>query len=164
MIVFKLRMVSDENDHFVRDYEVDAEIKLNELHSFLIKTLVYEECMSSFFSADERWEKLCEYTLIDMGEAQTQAMEQARLCDVILNIEDKLIYQFDQLAARAYFITLMDVVRSEGEAYPREIFAHGTPPDQYDPEVENNDNSIFEDMLGDYGSFDGDDEYDECEW
>ena len=56
-MVFRFRMLSDENDNFVRDYEVPYDMTLLDFHNFILRSLEYEECMASFFTADERWEK-----------------------------------------------------------------------------------------------------------
>ena len=56
-MIFRFRMLSDENDNFVRDYEVPYDMTLLDFHRFLLESLEYEECMTSFFTADERWEK-----------------------------------------------------------------------------------------------------------
>ena len=54
-MVFRFRMLSDENDNFVRDYEVPYDMTLLDFHNFILRSLEYEECMASFFTADERW-------------------------------------------------------------------------------------------------------------
>ena len=45
--------------------------------------------------------------------------------------------------------------------YPRVSFEHAPAPDQYDPEANEECGSIFEEMMGDYNEFDGDDGYDD---
>ena len=65
-MVFKFRMLSDENDNFVRDLEVPYDMTLRGFHEFLVRILGYEACMTSFFTADGQWERLQEYTLLDM--------------------------------------------------------------------------------------------------
>ena len=52
-MVFRFRMLSDENDRFVRDYEVLYDMTLLEFHEFLLEALEYEPCMASFFTADD---------------------------------------------------------------------------------------------------------------
>ena len=47
-MVFRFRMLSDENDNFVRDYEVLYDTTLLEFHDFILRSLEYEECMASF--------------------------------------------------------------------------------------------------------------------
>ena len=42
-MIYRFRMLSDENDNFVRDFEVDASNTLLDLHDFLIKMLRYDQ-------------------------------------------------------------------------------------------------------------------------
>ncbi len=163
MIIFKLRMVSDENEHFVRDYEVDAYMPLPELHKFIIESLDYDNCISSFFSSNDDWERLVEYTLVDMGAPETVPMDGVRICDLIQSEGDRVIFLFDIFENRGYYITLLDLEEVDKGDYPREGFAHGTPLDQYNVEAVNDDISIFDEMLDDFGDFgseyEGDDEW-----
>ena len=46
-MVFRFRMLSDENDNFVRDYEVPYDMTLLDFHNFILRSLEYEECMAS---------------------------------------------------------------------------------------------------------------------
>ena len=104
-MVFRFRMLSDENDRFVRDYEVMYDMTLLDFHEFLLEALEYEPCMASFFTADNRWEKLREFTLMDMGEGgpdAPEAMDQVTLGQVIHHLRDRLIYLFDLFGDRAY--------------------------------------------------------------
>ncbi|MFR9531739.1 MAG: hypothetical protein SNG20_00460 [Rikenellaceae bacterium] len=171
MIVYKFRMLSDENDHFVRDYEIPATSTLLDFHNFIIESLEYEPCISSFFTADARWEKTGEFTTVDMGFVPDeggedviipQPMVSAVLCEILHYMHDRLIYNFDLFASRAYFLELVEAKEvSHPELYPRESFAHATAPDQYDPDSSVDDGSIFDDMMGDFDDFDGDDAYDD---
>lgn len=168
-MVFRFRMLSDENDHFVRDYEVLYDMTLQDFHSFILQTLEYEECMASFFTADARWNKLREFTLMDMGEAGEDAplpMADVRLGQILHNNRDRLIYLFDMFGDRAYYLELTGAYEAEPDAnYPREIFARAEAPDQYDPSKnhadEEDEGSIFDEMMGDFKEFEGDDNYDD---
>ncbi|MFI3264971.1 MAG: hypothetical protein SNG38_07270 [Rikenellaceae bacterium] len=173
MIVYKFRMLSDENDHFVRDYQVPATLTLLEFHNFIIETLEYEPCITSFFTADAQWEKTGEFTAVDMGFEQEEGdesisaprpMEGVALCEILHYMHDRLIYNFDIFASRAYYLELIEaneVDDADSKLYPRESFAHATAPDQYDPDSSVEDSSIFDEMMGDFGDFDGDDNYDD---
>ena len=167
-MVFRFRMLSDENDNFVRDYEVMYDTSLLEFHNFLLRSLEYEDCMASFFTADDRWEKLREFTLMDMGsDAEGEApqlMEQVTLGQIIHNNRDRLIYLFDLFGDRAYFLELTGSYEAKsGAVYPREIFAQAEVPDQYDPSktIAEDDGSIFDEVMGDFNDFEGDDSYDD---
>ncbi len=169
MILFKFRMLSDENDHFVRDYEVPSEMTLLELHDFIIESLEYEPCIASFYTADSKWERLAEFTVEDMGlnpldesEIPTLPMDGVKLSEILTHLHDRLIYLFDLFGNRAYYMELVEASEvKNGGNYPRESFAHATPPDQYDPNENVEDASIFEEMMGDFGEYDddGDDEW-----
>ena len=168
-MIYRFRMLSDENDNFVRDFEVSAESTLLDMHDFIISMLRYDQCMASFFTADDHWERLQEYTYMDMGSGMGDGgngmplpMATARLEDVLTHLHDRLIYVFDPFTQRAYYIELIEAKEPEkGMEYPRLQFAHATTPDQYDPEENEEGGSIFEEMMGEYSDFDGDDSYDD---
>lgn len=166
-MVFRFRMLSDENDNFVRDYEVLYDMTLLDFHNFILQSLEYEECVASFFTADDRWEKRREFTSVDMGggsEEGPQAMEAATLGQIIHNKRDRLIYLFDLFGDRAYYLELTGAYESdENASYPREIYAQADAPDQYDPTKNaDDDGSIFDEVMGEFSDFEGDDNYDDA--
>ena len=56
-MIFKFRMLSDENDNFLREYEVPYDMTLLELHRFICRDLKYDpDNMVSFFLSDLRLE------------------------------------------------------------------------------------------------------------
>lgn len=64
---------------------------------------------------------------------------------------------------RAYYLELTGAYEAEaGASYPREIYAVADTPNQFDPSknaVEDED-SIFDEMMGEFSDFEGDDSYD----
>lgn len=170
-MVFRFRMLSDENDNFVRDYEVLYDMTLLEFHHFILETLEYEPCMASFFTADAMWEKQREFTLMEMGEGDggdmPLPMEKVTLGQIMHHIRDRLIYLFDMFAERAYYLELTGVYRVDPESsYPREIFARDEVPDQYDPSKNRSEGgfeegSIYDQMMDEFNDFEGDDNYDD---
>jgi len=164
-MVFKFRMLSDENDYFVRDYEVMYDTTLLDFHRFILASLEYEDCMASFFTADQRWEKLREFTLLEMGDGDEapEPMERVTLGQIIHNNRDRLIYLFDLFGDRAYYLELTGCCEADpGAEYPREVFARAEAPDQYDPSKTSGDDcSIFADAMDEFAEFEGDDSYDD---
>ena len=67
-IVFKYRMLSDESDNFVRDFEVYPDMTLAEFSRFLLKALHYDDCMISIFKSDAEWRPVEEFSEIDLGD------------------------------------------------------------------------------------------------
>ncbi|WP_418983778.1 IS1096 element passenger TnpR family protein [Alistipes sp.] len=165
-MVFRFRMLSDENDNFVRDYEVMYDTTLLDFHNFLLESLEYEPCMASFFTADDRWERQREFTSMEMDSDEAegpQAMERVTLGQIIHNNRDRLIYLFDLFGDRAYYLELTGAYEADPKAdYPREIFARADAPDQYDPSKRaDDDGSIFDEVMGEFNDFEGDESYDD---
>ncbi|MEG1760054.1 MAG: hypothetical protein RSB23_06840 [Alistipes sp.] len=165
-MVFQFRMLSDENDNFLRDYELRSDATLLQFHKLILQTLEYEDCMASFFTADAKWEKLAEFTLLDMDdktENAPQLMENVTLEQVLHHIHDRLIYLFDVFGDRSYYLELMSVYAADKEAcYPREIYAQADAPDQYDPSIlVEDDGSIFAEAMDDFDEFEGNENYDD---
>ncbi|MBQ8366197.1 MAG: hypothetical protein IJX40_00495 [Alistipes sp.] len=164
-IIFKYRMLSDESDHFVRDFEVYPDMTLTEFHRFILRALRYDDCMVSIFKADNEWRPVEEFSEIDLGDdvpGAPRCMDNVRLMDVNSDFHDRLIYTFDMLNNRSYYLELIDMQRPVGDlTYPRVVFEHAPVPDQYDPEATEESGSIFEEMMSDYNEFDGDDSYDD---
>ena len=164
-IVFKYRMLSDESDNFVRDFEVYPDMTLTEFNHFILESLGYEPCMVSIFKSDAEWRVVEEFSELDMGDdvpGAPRCMDNMRLMEVNNDFHDRLIYTFDMLNDRSYYLELIDMQRpAEGLSYPRVAFEHAPAPDQYDPEATEQVGSIFEEMMSDYNEFDGDDNYDD---
>lgn len=162
--IFRFRMLSDENDNFVRDYEILDDMTLLDLHELILQSLEYEECVSSFFTADDRWEKLHEFTLMDMdgGEGETTPMNSVTLKEILHNRHDRLIYLFDLFNDRAYFLELTEGFEAgEGGYHPREIYAQADAPDQYNPSKNcvEGEGSVFGEVMGEFNDFEGDESY-----
>lgn len=158
-MIFKLRLLSDENDNFVRDIEVPHTMTLTELHDFIVEMLEYDNCMASFFACDSKWNKKMEYTLMEMGmdsvtgEEVAQSMDKATVADMILSGFNNIIWQFDIISERAYYIQIVSKIDENPDfAYPRVSFENAPTPDQYDPDaVDPEEGSIFDEMMDDYG-------------
>ena len=89
-MIFQFRMLCDEDDYFLREYEVPYDMTLAAFRDFINKDLQYRpEELTSFFTADELWEKLREFTLMDIddgSEGAPAAMESVTLGQIILSI------------------------------------------------------------------------------
>ena len=166
-MILQFRMLSDENDNFVRDFEVMYDMTLLDFHRFIIESLEYADCMASFFTADDKWQPLREFTAVDMGDAGIDngplPMEKVLIAQVLRNNRDRLIWQFDMFSERAYYLELTGAKEDDPDfEYPRVAFENAPAPDQFDPDAVNADEgSIFAEMMGDFNDFDGDDNYDD---
>lgn len=170
-MIFKFRLLSDEIENFMRDYEVPYNMTLLEFHRFISSDLGYSpDELASFFKSDVDWEKFQEFTLLDMGTdgvdidpdndelAAPVPMSEVTLGLIMTNRFDRLIYVFDLLMERALYIELIESKFSEeGAVYPRKVLSEGNPPQQLLDQEED----IFAQAMSDFEDFEGYEEFDD---
>ncbi|MCX4358369.1 MAG: hypothetical protein OSJ22_01855 [Rikenellaceae bacterium] len=170
--IIKFRVLSDEDDNFLRDYQIPGDMTLRQMHDFVCADLGYDNReLCSFFLSDDKWGKLYEFTSVDMGMAESDdpsatpmTMDGITVGRLVVAPGDRLLYIFDQLEDRALFFEAIDMHSpEEGLSYPRVQLANGQAPDQYDAAKSHGSNSIFEEAMGDYNDFEGDDYFSDDE-
>ena len=130
-MIYKFRLLSDEVDNFRRDIEIDSEATFLELNNAILESVNYpDDQMTSFFICTDQWIKEVEITREDMGgmsEDENYTMADTVIGDLIEDEKQKLIYVFDPLADRVFFMELNKIefgkdidkavcVKSTGEA------------------------------------------------
>ena len=114
-MVYKFRIISDEVEDFLREIEIDSEDTFYNLHEAILKSAKYpDDQMTSFFICDDDWEKETEITLEDMGNTSSEEdcyiMKDTVLSELLEDEKQKLIYIFDPLAERVFFIELSEII------------------------------------------------------
>jgi len=113
-MVYRFTIISDEIDDFVREIQIDSEATFLELHEEILKSVGYSnDQMTSFFICDEDWEKEKEITLEEMdnsSEVDSWVMKDTLLSDLIEDEKQKLIYVFDYMTERSFFIELSEII------------------------------------------------------
>ncbi len=174
-MIFKFRMLSDEVDDFLRDYEVPYDMPLSDFRTFVRESLGYSATeMASIFRSDAEWEKLEEYTSVDMGSPEEtdidpgddiqppRYMGDVVLGQVIREKFDRLIYVFDLLAERQFYLELLEAkFCEEGVQYPRVTAAAGNPPPQQRSNELDDELSLFDEAMDEFDAFEGDEGYDD---
>jgi len=166
-MVYKFRIISDEVDDFLREIKIDSEASFYDLHEAILKCTGYkDDQMTSFFICDEDWEKETEITLEDMGngssEEDTYVMKDTHLSELLEDEKQKLIYVFDPLAERVFFIELSEIIT--GKELQKAICTRkeGNPPQQiidFDEQMNTNaaidlDENFYGDQDFDMDDFD----------
>lgn len=165
-MIFQFRILSDENDAFVRDYRILYNATLLDLHNHICADLRFDpHAMASFFESDRQWNKLSEYTLMDMGieeEGAAQIMSGVALNHLISENGDRLIYTFDIFGDRSLYLEMVGAHKSEdGAEYPCTTRSNGNPPAQFDMNALDSNLSVFDDVMEEFADFEGDENYDE---
>ena len=113
-MIFNFRLVSDEIDNFKREIKIDADATFFDLKNAICESVGYDKNeMSSFFLCDSGWEKEKEITLEDMGtdsDEDTYLMDECVLSDYIDDEGQKLMFVFDYLTDRAFFLEMKEII------------------------------------------------------
>ena len=130
-MIYKFVVISDEDDAFSREFELDENNTLLDFHNIIQEELEYDMSqMATFFTTTNNWEKEEEFTLFDMG-ANTTVMEEVIIDDIIISKNQKLLYVFDLFNERALFIECIGQVdQIVGREYPICTQSQGHPPKQ----------------------------------
>lgn len=109
-MVYKFRLVSDEVDNFRREIDIDADATFLTLRNAICDSVGYDKNqMNSFFLCEDGWEKDKEITLEDMGSDSSEdvyLMDECILSDYIEDEGQRMIFVFDYMTDRAFFIEL----------------------------------------------------------
>lgn len=116
-MVYRFTIISDEVDNFIREIRIDSEATFFDFHTAILKSVGYkDDQMTSFFLCDEDWEKEKEVTLEDMGSSSDEdcwLMRETPLSELIEDEKQRLLFVFDPLADRVFFIELTEIITGQ---------------------------------------------------
>lgn len=131
-MIYKFRLVSDEVDNFKREIDIDADATFLDLRNAICDSVGYDKGqMHSFFLCDEGWEKGREITLEDMGNDSSEddyLMEDCVISDFIEDEGQRLIFVFDYLTDRSFFMEMKKSTPGRTLKDPICTLSMGTPP------------------------------------
>lgn len=171
-MIFNFRIVSDEVDNFKREIKIDATATFLDLKKAICESVGYDKTqMSSFFLCDRNWEKGKEITFEDMGSEPDQdvwLMDEAILGDFIEDEGQKLLYVFDYLTDRAFFLEMTEIITGRSLKDPVCSLSLGQAPpesidlDEFDAKIDAKQAAAMTDLDEDFYGNDSfnDDEFD----
>lgn len=134
-MIFNFRLVSDEVDHFKREIKIDADATFLDLRNAICDAVNYDKNeMSSFFICDNNWEKEKEITLEDMGtdsDEDAYIMDECVLSDYIDDEGQRLMFTFDYLNDRSFFLEMKEMITGRDLRDPICTLSLGNPPQQF---------------------------------
>jgi hypothetical protein len=158
-------------DDFKREIQISSEATFLDLHNAILETTGFtQKEMCSFFICDEDWNKKTEITRIDMdpsaevntysAEVDTYLMEKTPLDELLEDEHQKLLYVFDYMMERVFFMELSEIITGQHLDKALCTLSVGMPPPQTisSEEMEKRLESVDVD-----DEFYGDSEYDEDE-
>ncbi len=133
-MVYKFTILSDEIDNFVRVINIDPEATFFDLHDTILNSVNFEKNqMTTFFICSDDWEKEQEVTLVEMesdSEYDNLVMDETKLEELLSEEKQKLLYVFDLISDRAFFIELSEIIPGKKVDKPTCISSKGIPPQQ----------------------------------
>lgn len=163
MHIYKFRMISEENDNFLRDIEIQANQTFEDFHNIISETVKLNgNELASFHVCDQKWNKLQEITLIEMideseeGEEtrhieETYVMSKAVVRDFINEPSQRLLYEYDFLNMKTFYIELLSVYKQKDDVkYPRVTNKRGEIIEPVLPEALIDDEELRNQLLQDF--------------
>lgn len=134
-MIYHFRIVSDEVDNFKREIEIDADATFMDFKNALCDSVGYDKNrMSSFFICEDNWEKSKEITLEDMGSDSSEdvyLMDDSILSDFIEDEGQRLMFTFDYMTDRSFFMELKEIITGKSLKDPLCTLSKGNPPAQF---------------------------------
>ena len=131
-MVYRLSLLSDENDFFRRELLIDSEASFLQLNDFILDSLGYRpDELTSFYVCDEDWQKEEEITRMDMGsrpDEDSLLMADTLLEDKLERRGDHLFFVFDMLSERGLFIEVEELQPGKSLETPQMILSEGKAP------------------------------------
>lgn len=113
-MIFRFILLSDEVEDFKREIQIDSEATFFDLHQAIVESVGYKQGeMSSFFICSDSWEKEKEITLVEMDTSSDEdayIMSDSVLNDFLEDEKQKLMYIFDYMTERAFFMELREII------------------------------------------------------
>ena len=164
-MVYKFLLLSDEVEDFKREIKIDSEATFFELHDAILDSVNYEkDQMASFFLCSDDWTKLTEVTLVEMdtnSDEDSYVMDKTHLSEGLEDEGQKLMYVFDYLTERAFYMELNEIIPGKNIDQAVCSKSIGTPPEQV-AAVEDVDPALLASVISgsDDENFYGDEAFD----
>lgn len=168
-MVYRFKLVSDEVENFSREIEIDSEASFLQLRNAILDSVGYsKDELDSFFLCDDEWQKEEEITLEDMDTSSDQdlwLMETTPLYEMIEDEGQKLIFVFDYMTERCFFMEMKEAVPGRNLDAPICTLKKGKAPSQH-VDMEEFEKSIDDKIAKEFeitDDFYGDEQFNEDE-
>lgn len=153
-MIYRFTLISDEADDFIREIQIDPDATFYDFHEAILKATDYtNDQMTSFFICDDDWEKEKEITLEEMDdnpEMDSWVMKETPINELVEDEKQKLIYVFDYMTERCFFIELTEIITGKNMTGAKCTKKSGIAPKQ---------TVDFEEMITNNGSLDLDENF-----
>lgn len=145
-MVYRFKLVSDEASNFAREIEIDSDSTFLQLRNAILDSVDYtKDDMDSFFLCDDDWQRQEEITLEDMGsssDCDIWLMEDTPVGELVEDEGQKLVFVFDYLTERSFFMELKEIIPGRSLSDPVCTMKKGKAPvqkvdmDEFDAQID----------------------------
>lgn len=133
-MVYRFKLVSDEAANFSREIEIDSESTFLQLRNAILESVDYsKDDMDSFFLCDDDWQRREEITLVEMDSSSDYdiwLMEDTPIDELIEDEGQKMVFVFDYLTERSFFMELKEIIPGRSLSEPVCTLKKGKAPQQ----------------------------------
>lgn len=133
-MIYRFTIISDEVDNFMREIKIDSDATFLDLHQLIISSCGYtDDQLTSFTICENGWEKGQEITMEVMDTDSYEdsfIMAETELSEFLEDEKQHLLYTFDPLADRVFFIELSEVITGKSLAEGKVTKSVGDAPKQ----------------------------------
>ena len=132
-MIYQFQIVSQEAPNFRLGVALDEKHSFFDFHSIIQKSVGFESHqLASFFVSNKKWRKLVEISMLDLGinGAAFYIMQKTKLGDLLQDKGQHLVYTFDFLNDRSFFIELTGIIMEKNLNEPLVALKQGDSPVQ----------------------------------
>ena len=124
--IYRIRAILDDTEDIIRDFEIEANSSLNDLHDYINKSFGFNGTeLACFYKSNLKWEQGEELPLIDLNE-ENQSLANILINEILTDSLKQLIYVYDFFKLWTFYIQVVEEVEIvKNQNYPRLIFSHG---------------------------------------
>ncbi len=134
-MIFRIRVILDVEEDVLRDFEIEANSTLKNLHEAISKSFGFlGNELASFYKSDKDWVQGKELPILSIDD--NASMENEKLDQIFIDSQTRLIYVYDFLKMWTFYIELKESGKTiSGINYPNLIYSQGDVPE--DPPEKN---------------------------
>ena len=147
VMIYNFKIYSHGFDNFQMEISLDGNNTFFNFHCFIQKCLDFESHqLASFFVSDAKWKKLKEISQLDMGIKSNAYlnMHKTTLSEMLHSTNQRLIYTFDFINDRSFYIELIGIIMAQNLNEPLVALQRGRTPVQI---LDENPYSLTTDVL-----------------
>ncbi|MDR0419198.1 MAG: hypothetical protein LBH34_03180 [Prevotellaceae bacterium] len=148
-MIFRYKLSISESKDFEREYDIQGEASLYDLHVHIQQDLDYDESQHVLiYTADNDWNPLKEYSLF--GQGGSELIDEVTLGSLVRVQVYRLLYMFDTINERSFRLELLNMEEPKHQVrYPQTTLNKGEPPIQIG-DSKSSFSSIFDQAMPDF--------------